>query len=110
MKKDYLAKIIAKENSGLQTISACCENAQVKIGNIMDNTIEEIWNNSVMRKYQEGQNDINKLKKLDLCNDCIRGGRYYLDENKLTKIVNKEFTNKYSEFFYKKYLDVLDRV
>ena len=76
----------------------------------MRNTIDEIWNNPVMRRYQEGQNDINKLKKLDLCNDCIRGGRYYLDESLLTKLMNREFSNKFKEFFYKRYLDVLDRI
>ena len=101
---------IAVEFNGEVTLCSLDYSHKVKIGNIMRNTIDEIWNNPVMRRYQEGQNDINKLKKLDLCNDCIRGGRYYLDESLLTKLMNREFSNKFKEFFYKRYLDVLDRI
>ena len=34
MKKKYLAKILARDNEGLQMISACCTGAEVKIENI----------------------------------------------------------------------------
>ena len=34
MEKKYLAKIIANDNEGLQTISACCSGAKIKISNI----------------------------------------------------------------------------
>jgi len=34
MNKKYLAKIIAKDNQGLQMISACCSEAKVKINDI----------------------------------------------------------------------------
>ena len=34
MKKNYLAKIIAKDIAGLQMISACCFEAKIKVGDI----------------------------------------------------------------------------
>ena len=34
MKKKYLSKIIAKDNQGLQVISACCANAKININEI----------------------------------------------------------------------------
>ena len=34
MNKNYLTKIIARDNEGLQMISACCSSAQVKISGI----------------------------------------------------------------------------
>ena len=34
MTKSYLAKIIAKDTRGLQTISACCSEAKVKVSDI----------------------------------------------------------------------------
>ena len=34
MNKKYLAKIIAKDNQGLQMISACCSEAKVSINEI----------------------------------------------------------------------------
>ena len=73
----------------------------VKIGNILKNNIVDIWNNEVMKRYQEGQNDINKLKKLDLCNKCIRGGRYLLNEDTLTKLITKKIENPIAKQFYK---------
>ena len=34
MDKKYLAKIIATDNEGLQTISACCSGAKIKVKDI----------------------------------------------------------------------------
>ena len=80
----------------------------VKIGNIKEKSIEEIWNNEVMKKYQVGQNDPDKLSKLDLCNKCIRGGRYLLDEKRLSKMVTAKKNNPISKYLYKQYLNVMD--
>ena len=99
---------IAVEFNGEVVLCSLDYKHKVKIGNIMENSIEQIWNNEVMRRYQEGQNNKNKLKKLDLCKDCIRGGRYFLDERKLTKILNKEFINPIYKKAYKGYLGLLD--
>ena len=48
MEKKYLAKIIANDNEGLQTISACCSGAKIKISNI---------------KYLKSDNELLKLSK-----------------------------------------------
>ena len=34
MEKKYLAKIIATDNEGLRTISACCSGAKIKVKHI----------------------------------------------------------------------------
>ena len=83
---------------------------EVKIGNILENKIEKIWNNEVMKRYQNGQNKLSELKKLHLCNKCIRGGDYFLTQNKLTKLINKKNENKIGNFFYKMYLGLLDHI
>ena len=80
----------------------------VKIGNINKTSIENIWNSKVMKKYQNSQNDPNKLKDLDLCNKCIRGGRYLIDGKKLTKMVTNKSNNQISKFLYKQYLNIMD--
>ena len=101
---------IAVEHDGEVVLCSLDYKKVVKIGNILKNDIIEIWNNEVMKKYQEGQNDIKKLDKLDLCNKCIRGGRYYLNEEKLTKLVTKKIKNPFAKQVYKKYLQVIDLI
>ena len=99
---------IAVEHDGEVVLCSLDYKHQVKIGNINDNTIEEIWNNEIMRKYQDGQNNKEKLCDLDLCKDCIRGGRYILDEHKLTKVITANPSNPVSKVAYKAYLGALD--
>ena len=88
---------IAVEHDGEVVLCSLDYRHEVKIGNILNNTIGEIWNNEIMKKYQDGQNDKQKLCDLALCNNCIRSGRYVLNEEKLTKLVNnnpKTFVSK----------------
>ena len=63
-----------------------------------------------MKRFQEGQNDQNKLDKLELCNNCIRGGRYALNEDTLTKLVTKKIDNPVGKVLYKGYLGLLDLI
>ncbi len=102
-------KQIAIEHDGRIVLCSLDYEHQIKIGNIMDQSIEEIWNSPVMTHYQQSQNDQTKLEKLNLCKDCIRGGRYLLDENILTKIVNYEIPEGISKEEYKKQLTNLDK-
>ena len=101
---------IAVEHDGEVVLCSLDYKKVVKIGNILKNNIIDIWNNEVMKRYQEGQNDINKLKKLDLCNKCIRGGRYLLNEDTLTKLITKKIENPLVKQFYKRYLQVIDLI
>ena len=61
-----------------------------------------------MNKYRDGQNKPEKLAKLDLCSTCICGGRYLLDERKLTNLVNKDYQGKFKNFAYKGFLKIAD--
>ncbi|MDA9651036.1 SPASM domain-containing protein [Candidatus Pelagibacter sp.] len=101
---------IAVEHDGEVILCSLDYKKVVKIGNILKQPIEEIWNNEVMKRFQEGQNDQNKLDKLELCNNCIRGGRYALNENTLTKLVTKKIDNPLGKVLYKGYLGLLNLI
>jgi radical SAM protein with 4Fe4S-binding SPASM domain len=78
-----------------------------KFGNIVEQTIEDIWNGELMCHYRKGHNS-KSLKELHLCKDCIRGGCYLLDESILTKIVNYEIPEGSSKEAMLNKIDALD--
>ena len=65
MRKKYLAKIIAKDNQGLQLISACCSGAKVKINEIKYLPRNKIFLLSLKRYRRETDKD--KLKINSIC-------------------------------------------
>ena len=101
-------KQIAIEHDGEIVLCSLDYEHKIKIGNVMKESIEEIWNGPVMTHYQKSQHDQAKLKNLTLCKDCVRGGRYLLDEQILTKIVNYEIPKNTSKEDYAKRLSALD--
>ena len=65
MEKRYLAKIIANDNEGLQTISACCSGAKIKISNIKYLQSNKIFLISLERKSLETGDDKKIVEKLN---------------------------------------------
>ena len=68
MNKNYLAKIIAKDNNGLNLISACCSEAKVRIRDIKFLKKNKIFLFFLERfKKEEGKNDekINSICKFE---------------------------------------------
>ena len=71
MIKSYLAKIIAKDTKGLQTISACCSEANIKVGDIKYLKKNTIFLLSLQRfnkeeeKYDKKINSICKFEFVD---------------------------------------------
>ena len=71
MNKSYLAKIIAKDTKGLQTISACCSEANIKVGDIKYLKKNKIFLLSLQRfnkeeeKYDKKINSICKFEFVD---------------------------------------------
>ena len=71
MIKSYLAKIIAKDTKGLQTISACCSEANIKVGDIKYLKKNKIFLLSLQRfnkeeeKYDKKINSICKFEFVD---------------------------------------------
>ena len=65
MKKKYLAKIIAKDNDGLQVISACCAEAKVNVSNIKYLPKSKIFLLSLERLNKE--NDKKTIKLNSVC-------------------------------------------
>jgi len=64
MRKKYLAKIIAKDNQGLQLISACCAGAKVKISEIKYLPKNKIFLLSLERFSKEADNDNLKINSI----------------------------------------------
>ena len=68
MKKNYLAKIIAKDIAGLQMISACCFEAKIKVGDIKFLKKNKIFLISLQRFHKEkedGKEKINSICKFE---------------------------------------------
>ena len=58
MDKKYLAKIIATDNEGLQTISACCSGAKIKVKDIKYLSSNKVFLLLLKRnKIESNQND-----------------------------------------------------
>ena len=72
MNKNYLAKIIAKDNNGLNLISACCSESKVKIKDIKFLKKNKIFLFFLERfKKEEGKNSdkINSICKFEFIED-----------------------------------------
>ena len=65
MKKKYLAKIIAKDNDGLQMISACCAEAKVNVSEI-----KYLSNSKIFLLSLERLNKENETKRIKLNSIC----------------------------------------
>ena len=68
MKKKYLAKIIAKDNEGLQVISACCAGARIKVDNIkylQENKVFLIFLIRSKIEIENGDKKINSICKFE---------------------------------------------
>ena len=64
MEKQYLSKIIAKNNEGLQIISACCAGAEIKVGNIKYLQTNKVFLLSLKRSKIETKNDGKKVNSI----------------------------------------------
>jgi len=101
---------IAIEYDGEVVLCSLDYKHKIKIGNIKDSSIDQIWNSDVMRKYRDGQADAVR-SDLDLCKDCIRGGRYLLDTRFLTSLIReKPPSNIFSKTFEWLKLEALDKL
>ncbi len=64
MKKSYLAKIIAKDTKDLQTISACCFKAKIKVKDIKFLKKNKIFLISLQRFSRENQNEEEQISSI----------------------------------------------
>ena len=64
MNKSYFAKIIAKDQQGLQTISAYCSEANIKVNEIKYLKKNKIFLLSVQRLSKVSDNTINKINSI----------------------------------------------
>ena len=64
MDKKYLSKIIANDNEGLQTISACCAGAEIKVSEIKYLQKNKIFLLSLKRKKIETENKGKKVNSI----------------------------------------------
>ena len=61
MRKNYLTKIIARDNEGVQMISACCSEAKIKISEIKYLPQNKIFLLNLERFKKEGEIKTNKV-------------------------------------------------
>ena len=90
MIKRYLAKIIAKDNQGLQLISACCAGAKVKIIEIKYLPKNKIFLLSLERLSKESDN--NNIKINSIC-------KFEFVDSVKSKNVNQNNLNLVLELF-----------
>ena len=64
MKKKYLSKIIANDNEGLQMISACCAQAEIKVSDIKYLQKNKVFLLSLRRKKIETENEGKKVNSI----------------------------------------------
>ena len=64
MEKKYLSKIIANDNEGLQTISACCAGAEIKVSNIKYLQANKVFLLSLKRIKVETENEDKKVNSI----------------------------------------------
>ena len=72
MSKSYLAKIIAKDNKGLQIISACCSGSIIKVNDIKflkKNKIFLVFLNRFKKEEGENSEKINSICKFEFVDD-----------------------------------------
>ena len=85
MKKNYLAKIIAKDIAGLQMISACCFEAKIKVGDIKFLKKNKIFLISLQRFHKEKEDSkekINSICKFEFI-DKVKSKRINQNDNDL---------------------------
>lgn len=59
---------------------------QIILGNLMDHTIEEIWNSAKLKEIRVWHNS-GRFEGIHLCNSCIRTKNYFLSAPRLRKFV-----------------------
>jgi hypothetical protein len=64
MKKNYLSKIIANDNDGLQMISACCAGAEIKVNDIKYLQKNKVFLLSLKRDKNENKNEGKKVNSI----------------------------------------------
>jgi len=64
MDKKYLAKIIARDNEGLQMISACCAGAEIKISDIKYLQKNKVFLLSLKRSKLETEEEEKKINSI----------------------------------------------
>ena len=64
MKKKYLSKIIANDNEGLQMISACCAEAEIKVSDIKYLQKNKVFLLSLKRNKIETENEGKKVNSI----------------------------------------------
>ena len=82
MKKNYLSKIIANDNEGLQMISACCAGAQIKVNDIKYLQKNKVFLLSLRRTKIETENKgkkVNSICKFDFV-DRVKSKNINQDE------------------------------
>ena len=95
MKKNYLSKIIANDNEGLQMISACCAGAEIKVNDIKYLKKNKVFLLSLKRNKIESENKEKKINSI-----C----KFEFVDNVKSKNINQKDVDKKLELITMDYL------
>ena len=95
MKKKYLSKIIANDNEGLQMISACCAEAEIKVSDIKYLQKNKVFLLSLRRNKIETENEGKKVNSI-----C----KFDFVDNVKSKNINQENVDQKLELITMDYL------
>ena len=95
MNKKYLSKIIARDNEGLQMISACCAGTEIKVSDIKYLQKNKVFLLSLKRSKVETENKDKKVNSI-----C----KFEFVDNVKSKNIKQEDTDKKLELISMDYL------
>ena len=94
MGKNYLSKIIANDNEGLQMISACCAGAEIKVSDIKYLQTKKVFLLSLKRTKIESENEgkkVNSICKFEFV-DSVKSKNIKQDDvNQKLELVTMDF-------------------
>ncbi len=110
-KKEYLAKIIAKDTQGLQLISACCSEAKVKIEDIKflkNNNIFLLFLERFSREKDRNNEKINSICKFEFVDDVKSKNINQNNKDKIIELLAIDLFKKGKNYEITLYFKTMD--
>ena len=94
MGKNYLSKIIANDNEGLQMISACCAGAEIKVSDIKYLQTKKVFLLSLKRTKIESENEgkkVNSICKFEFVDSVKSKNIKQADVNQKLELITMDY-------------------
>tara|TARA_B100000809_G_C15073856_1_gene507060 strand:+ start:255 stop:650 length:396 start_codon:yes stop_codon:yes gene_type:complete len=97
MNKKYLSKIIARDNEGLQMISACCAGTEIKVSDIKYLQKNKVFLLSLKRSKVETENKdkkVNSICKFEFVDNVKSKNIKQEDPDKKLELISMDYLKK----------------